>query len=255
MDISKKAWNLFNDVLGKTILHPQYFLKSYEHLAIEELKRKAKGTLVDIGCGRQTYKKELLGKVDKYIGIDHPDVSKKYEDKEMPDILADAQDLPLADNFCQTASMISVLEHIPEPLIALKEASRILKPDGKLILITVQNYPLHDSPFDFYRYTRFSLKNLLEESGLKVNSIKPIGSYPVFAGQTFNVYILNKIKVGLKRGIVSRAISIILVIPVFLLCFLSNLIALLASKITKDYEPGAFAIYNLAVATKVSKRK
>lgn len=255
MNSAKSIWNKFSDILGETILHPQYFLKSYEHLAVLELKKRANGTLVDIGCGRQIYKKELIGKVNKYIGIDHPDVSKKYFDKEMPDVFADAENLPFKNNFCDTASMISVLEHLPDPGKALKEAARILKPKGILVLITVQCYPLHDSPYDFFRYTRFGLKKLLGDAGFKVKLVKPIGNYPILAGQFVNVYMLKKIKVGLAKGVFPKTISILAILPVYILCVVSNIISLLASRIVKDYEVGAFSIYNLAVAQKVRSTK
>ncbi|MEK7497833.1 MAG: class I SAM-dependent methyltransferase, partial [Patescibacteria group bacterium] len=128
----KDIWDKFSDLLGKTIFHPQYFLKSYEHQAILVAQKYAKGILVDIGCGRQPYKKDLLPLVNKYIGVDHPNVSKFYKNKSRPDILADATSIPLRNNYCNTVLMISVLEHLPYPDRAIKEANRILYKGGYL---------------------------------------------------------------------------------------------------------------------------
>jgi SAM-dependent methyltransferase len=249
MSAIKHIWNVFSDYLGKTPVHPQYFLKKYEYGAVLVLRKKAKGILVDIGCGRQIYKKDLVDKVEKYIGVDHPSVSKKYEDKEMPDVLADALDLPFKDRFCDTVSMISVLEHIPEPLEAIKEAYRILKPNGVFILVTVQNYPLHDAPYDFFRYTRFSLKNLLIQAGFKKVNISPLGNFPVFWGQMLNVFLLNLLKKGAGGGLIQKTIFVLLILPVFAVCILSNLLSILFSNY-EDYNKGAFAIYNMAIAIK-----
>ncbi len=254
--LQKKLWNLFGDSLGKTLFHPQFFLKSYEYQAVLELKKRAKGIMIDIGCGRQIYKKELVGQVKKYIGVDHPQVSKKYEDKEKPDVFADALDLPFSTNYCDTVSMISVLEHIPDPTRAIQEASRILKPNGIFVLITVQNYPLHDAPYDYFRYTRFSLKKLMENEGLKIVSLKPLGTYPIFAGQLFNVFLLNTIKKALSQNTFTLIVALLLTPFIFLLTTLSNFTSLFLSKlIPEDYTKGAFAIYNLAVAKKLPKSK
>lgn len=250
MILSKVLWNKFNDKFGKSILHPQYYLKNFEYQAIIELKKKAKGTLVDIGCGRQAYKKYLLGSVDQYIGVDHPETAKMYQDGEKPDFFADAQDLPFKNNFCETASMISVLEHIPNPGKAISEAYRILKPGGYFVLITVQSYPLHDAPYDYYRYTQYGLKTLFKESGFTKVTTKPLGSYPIFAGQMLNVYLLNKLKKGLNGSNFSKLLSILFTVPVFLISIVINLKVYVISRLVSDYQDGSFALYNLVVAKK-----
>lgn len=239
----QKLWNYFNDIFGNTLLHPQYFLKSFEKQAVAELEKRAKGIFVDIGCGRQIYKKQIVGHVKKYIGVDHPQASKKYKDKEMPDVFADAEALPFKNHYADSASMISVLEHIPHPDKALKEAYRILKKNGVFVLITVQAYPLHDAPYDFFRYTKYGLKTLMEDQGFKIVSSRPLGSFPIYVGQLTNVYLLHQAKKAKILGI--------LILP-FILAFalLSNTISLLLSGIFTDYEKGAFAIYNLVIAKK-----
>jgi SAM-dependent methyltransferase len=244
----KKLWWHFTDILGRTIFHPQYFLKNYEYQAVLELKKRARGILVDIGCGRQPYKKELVKKVEKYIGIDHPKTSQKYKYGEKPNILADAINIPLPAKHSDIISMISVLEHLPEPGKALKEAARITKPKGTLILVAPQNYPLHDSPHDFFRYTRYGLKKLLNEAGFRIIKVKSLGSYSIFAGQMLNVFILNKAQELLQKSLVWKAIVAILLPFLFLTCLLSNLCSLIISNFISDYETGSFSIYNLVVA-------
>ncbi|MBI3495226.1 hypothetical protein HY065_01210, partial [Candidatus Berkelbacteria bacterium] len=52
----KQLWDQFSDTLGTTIFHPQYFAKKYAREAVEEAARQAKGKILDIGCGRATYR-------------------------------------------------------------------------------------------------------------------------------------------------------------------------------------------------------
>ncbi len=250
----KKIWDKFTDNLGDTIFHPQYFLKSYEYRAVLEAKRHAKGgILVDIGCGRQPYKKDILPYVKKYIGVDHPLVSKKYKAEEKPDILADATNIPLTTNYSNTTLMISVLEHLPNPELAVKEAYRITKKGGVFIAITIQNYRLHDEPYDFFRYTKYGLKKIIESSGFKVLKITPLGSYPILSSQYFNTFMFYKIKIMFNGSPLLKVAAILLLPVVLILSIVSNTTAYAISKLDKEDRTGSFAIYNLAVARKLTR--
>ena len=61
--------------------------------------------------------------------------------------------------------MIETIEHLQNPELALKEAFRILKPNGIGLITCPFLVKLHGDPFDFQRYTSFKLKNLLRENG------------------------------------------------------------------------------------------
>ena len=47
----------------------------------------------------------------------------------------------------------------------IEEAHRVLRPGGVLILEFTQMVPLHDEPWDFFRFTRYGAKHLLEQAG------------------------------------------------------------------------------------------
>lgn len=247
----KRLWDKFTDNLGRTILHPQFFLKNLEYEAVLVAKKNIKkGVLVDIGCGRQPYKKDLLPYTKKYIGIDHPKVSKRYLANEKPDILADATKIPLPDNFANLTMMISVLEHLPNPTAALKEAYRITKKNGSFVTVTIQNYRLHDEPYDYFRYTRFGLKEILEKSRFKKIKITPLGNFPILFSQYFNIFIFYTIKKMLSKNLFYKFIAIISLPFAFILSFVSNILALILTKLFRD-RSGDFAIYNLAIAKKI----
>ncbi len=229
----KILWDKFTDKYSSLIFHPQYFIKKYSNNSIKLAIKYAKGTLLDVGCGRMPYKNMFLLSVNKYIGLDHPEVAKLYKGEEKPDILADATKIPLSDSSSDTITCFQVLEHLPEPQEALKEIARVLKPGGKLILSTVQAYPLHDEPHDYYRYTKYALKNLLKNVHLKVIKVETEGNIFTLIFQSFNIYLMLILKRMINKKN-TKPIAIFL-IPFFLsITTLTNLITLPLLSIDKN---------------------
>lgn len=216
----KSLWDKFTDTLSQTLIHPQYYVKKYEQTAIDFATEYSKGVLLDIGCGRMPYKKKLLPYIDKYIGLDSPETAKLYHAENKPDLFADATNIPLPPKSCDTILMLQVLEHLPEPEKALHEAARLLKLKGVLIISTVQLYPVHDPPYDFFRFTKFGLQFILKQTGFKIVKIKEEGNFFVLQFQNFNIYLMLILKsfAEKKMGIL---LAIILA-PLFLILTLSS---------------------------------
>ena len=72
---------------------------------------------------------------------------------------------------------IVTIEHLREPLQALLEMARTLKPGGRLLIAAPHEWEVHQAPHDYFRYTRFGLQYLLERSGFEVREIHPAGGY------------------------------------------------------------------------------
>jgi SAM-dependent methyltransferase len=93
------------------------------------LKVHFTGTLYDLGCGESPYKTWLLNHADQYIGVDW---SGSYHETTA-DIVANLNEpLPIENEVADTVLSLSVMEHLSEPQVMLKEANRILKPGGGL---------------------------------------------------------------------------------------------------------------------------
>ena len=58
--------------------------------------------------------------------------------------------------------IMEVLEHVHNPIKAIKEIRRTLKKGGKLIMSTPFIFPIHDEPYDFFRFTKYGLKLILK---------------------------------------------------------------------------------------------
>lgn len=187
-------WNFFNDLLGDTILHPQYFIKSAERRSLKEVVNHKGGVFLDIGCGRQWYRANLEPLFDKYYGLDSPITRKKYISNYPVELKADVTKIPLPEKSVDLASMIMVLEHLPDPEKALSEVKRTLKKNGKLIICTVENYPGHDFPYNYYHWTKFGLKQVLERAGFKIEKLISFGNFWETQVVYQNVYLMHLVK-------------------------------------------------------------
>lgn len=140
---------------------------------IEDVRSKLKSgdVLFDAGAGDGHWKKHFSSEV-KYIGMDLG-VGDNNCDYSQLDINGDLRDIPLENNSVDVIISIQVFEHLPEPWKVLAEFNRILKIDGYVFITCPQGEPQHQVPYDFFRYTPFGLRNLLEANEFEVVWIKP----------------------------------------------------------------------------------
>jgi SAM-dependent methyltransferase len=136
-----------------------------------------KGKLLDIGCGVMPYKDLILefNKVTKYEGVDIE--NPRYQRTIKPDHFWNGKNLELNNDVYDAAMLIEVLEHVPKPEVVLKEANRVLKKDGVLLITIPFLWSLHDVPFDEHRYTPFALKRLLKEANFEVLELQALGGW------------------------------------------------------------------------------
>ena len=146
----------------------------------QQLQLHARGRLLDLGCGKVPLYEAYRDYVTENTCVDWENTLHKnaYLDFEC-DL---TQDLPFAAGEFDTIILSDVLEHIPNPEHLWKEMSRVLAAQGKLLLNVPFCYWLHERPHDYYRYTEFALRRFVEESGLTLVHLQPIGGSPeVFA--------------------------------------------------------------------------
>jgi ubiquinone/menaquinone biosynthesis C-methylase UbiE len=81
----------------------------------------------------------------------------------LPDTVGDAHELPFDDKSFNYILCTEVLEHLHTPQQAISQMFRVLKPGGILILTTRFVFPLHDTPNDYFRYTKYGLMHLFKD--------------------------------------------------------------------------------------------
>ena len=89
----------------------------------------------------------------------------------------DLTNIPVEDERFDVVVCTQVLEHVPEPLSVLRELARVLKPGGTLYISAPLYYPEHEIPYDFFRYTQFGWKHLLNQSSYEIKSIEWLEGY------------------------------------------------------------------------------
>jgi SAM-dependent methyltransferase len=171
-----------DDIGGKPVCSlPTYHRVFLFTVMLENSLRRCapfvKGRTLDVGCGMRPYEKTFFAGASKYIGADY------LTDRSKPDVVCSALDLPFGENEFDTVVSTELLEHVPDPLRAMREMNRVLKPGGHLVLTTPMYWPRHEVPYDFFRYPYDGLLHLLNESGLEVTLLFNRGRSYAFLGQ------------------------------------------------------------------------
>lgn len=123
---------------------------------------KIRGSVIDLGCGLRPFELDILKYADTYIGADW---SNTLHDTKA-DIVADLnQPLSIESQSFDSVVSFEVLEHLCEPQMMLKEANRILKKGGVLILSMPFQWWVHEEPWDYQRFTRYGLEYQLKKAG------------------------------------------------------------------------------------------
>ena len=118
---------------------------------------KNHGRILEIGARQvsNASRRQLFHGASKYVGFD------LYPDSNV-DVTGDAHRLSSyfgAEEFDAVFSD-SVFEHLALPWVVAMEVNRILKPGGLVYTSTPSAWPLHERPWDFWRFTDHGLKIL-----------------------------------------------------------------------------------------------
>jgi SAM-dependent methyltransferase len=158
---------------------------------IKSLKSIPAGlTLLDAGAGIAPYKshcghlKYIAQDFGKYDGKGDIGIQTGVWDNSNLDIVSDIISIPLPGASIDVILCTEVFEHIPDPIQAIREFSRLLKPGGILILTAPFCSLTHFAPFHFYTgFNRFFYEKYLPENKLSIQEMQFNGNYFEYLGQ------------------------------------------------------------------------
>lgn len=135
----------------------------------------ASGALVlDAGAGECTYRDRFARQ--RYIGVDLGigDAAWNYSTL---DAVADLTAIPFRSGVFDAVVNLVTLEHVREPGVVLTELCRVLKPGGRILLVVPHEWEEHQTPHDYFRYTRYGVRYLLESAGFSELVVEPVGGF------------------------------------------------------------------------------
>ncbi len=132
------------------------------------------GRVLDAGAGESQYEPLFAGL--HYVAVDLAVGDSEWSYRRL-DAIADLASLPLAANSFDGAVNIVTLEHVQRPAAVLAELARVLRPGGRLLLVTPLEWEEHQQPHDYFRYTRYGVAHLLAGAGLEVERLDAAGGF------------------------------------------------------------------------------
>ena len=146
------------------------FQQPYVDLQSEALEMLAPldGRVVgDIGCGDGRYIDAVRGTGARVVGIDLSVGMLAGVTEPTALVAGDAQALPLNDASLDVVMMMHMLYHVPDPAMAVAEASRVLRPAGRFLVATNGHQHLAEmNELWLPLVDRTGLRGQLEDSGL-----------------------------------------------------------------------------------------
>lgn len=194
--ISDIKWSHLFSYFGKS----DSLFRYYQDVVIQATSADFEGDIVELG-GEKKYNTQRFFKKNKLIVSN---ISREY------DMYLDVTAMKIEDNSVDNFLMISMLQHVNEPFVAINEVKRTLKPGGKILIINAFAHPICDEK-DYWRFGEDAYHSFFKEEfeiekifylggkfSMMSNTLRrPIGSlkgkYFVFKIIGFIITVLAKI--------------------------------------------------------------
>jgi ubiquinone/menaquinone biosynthesis C-methylase UbiE len=147
--------------------------------------------ILDAGAGEQQYRQYCTHL--RYVALDFGQYDGNgdgaglqtgvWEQKNL-DIICDICAVPEPDESFDAIMCIEVFEHLPDPLAAIREFARLLRPGGQLILTAPFCSLSHFAPYHFYSgFNRYFYETHLPAYGFHIDNLYENGNYFEYLAQ------------------------------------------------------------------------
>ncbi len=155
------------------------------------LKKIPEGlTILDAGAGELQFKKfcghlkYISQDFAQYDGSGNVGMQTGTWDNTRLDIVSDIISIPLPDQSVDAIMCTEVFEHIPEPVLAIREFKRLLKPGGYLLITAPFASLTHFAPYHFASgFSRFFYEKHLPENGFTIEDLNFNGNFFEYIAQ------------------------------------------------------------------------
>ncbi len=195
--------------LDPPIWHSHFLSAWVVERALAEIATPLKGLILDVGSGTG-YAGRALGPNATYLPTDLPN-GRCGTDRSIttrgsrPVVQCSGDALPFSSSSLDGAMAVSVLEHVAHPDAILREAYRVVRPGGYLLLVTPFCFPFHGEPNDYRRWTSEGLAAEVTACGFEPERIDRLGASTTAI--TLNLHLTVKYQWCSSPSLLLRTVS------------------------------------------------
>lgn len=181
-----------------------------------------KGKVLDVGAGPIKRYKNLYKHITGYTSLDVDAASK-------PDIVGDAQKMPLPNNSFDSVVLAQVLEDVYSPDKVAKEIHKVLKKGGVVLATASYMAAMCGDSTDYWRFTPNGLGALFEKNNFKIEHLETCGRFFSVITQMATRLFINSLDLY-NRKILGRVFSLMFLIFGRLAIFLDEKMEIKSNK-------------------------
>ncbi len=143
--------------------------------------------------------------------IEQYDVHVRYANlstANRPDVQTDASALPFKNESFDAVICAEMLEHVPDPVSVIREAYRVLRGHGVLLMTVPFLFPIHADPYDYCRYTDHYWRENLQRIGFVDVAVEAQGLFWSVAVDMVRAWLYERVQQGrLPSAMVQRLMA------------------------------------------------
>lgn len=142
--------------------------------------------VADLGCGTGPVAEALAPFVRGVIAVDDSEAMLEAARERLADApnvelrRGELEALPLENGQVNAVTLVLALHHVADPTAVLREATRVLRPDGRLILVDMLPHQRHEYRQEmghvWMGFSESQVGGMFAEAGLHATSFRPLPS-------------------------------------------------------------------------------